>query len=72
MLVVSTAVGKEFLHGVPPQLLKMTITASHEKEKIQKTLKMLSDVAADLLFSDCKQHRFCKNITITEVNKLIL
>jgi serine palmitoyltransferase len=50
VLVVSAAVGNDFLHRRPPPSLKMTITAAHTNGEIQKTLKILSKVAADVLF----------------------
>jgi len=50
VLVVSATVGNDFLHRRPPPSLKMTITAAHTNGEIQKTLKILSKVAADVLF----------------------
>ncbi len=50
VLIISTAKGNDFLHCRPPPSLKMTITAAHTKEEIQKTLKTLCTAATDILF----------------------
>lgn len=50
VLIISTAKGNDFLHCRPPPSLKMTITAAHTKEEIQKTLKTLCIAVTDILF----------------------